>query len=341
MLADFIETIVKIIVVVVVLLTGFAYMTWFERRVIARLQVRIGPNRVGPEGLLQPLADGVKLFFKEDIIPAEADKVLYLLAPVLAVVPSLLAAAVLPFGPDITLFGRTIHLYIADINIALLYFLGLGSLGVYSVVLAGWASNNKYALLGGLRASAQMISYELAMGLSVLSIVMLAGSFSLVDIVNAQAGGRWFVLMQPLAFIIFIITMLAETKRAPFDLPEAEQELVAGFHTEYSGMKFALFYMGEYIGMIVISGVAVSLFLGGWRGPFAEQIPLLGVLYFFLKVALFMFFFVWMRATLPRLRYDRLMQLGWKVLLPLSLANVVITALAVVARDTGFFGLLG
>ncbi len=337
--ADFVEIVVKSLVIIWALLTGFAYMTWFERRVIARLQSRVGPNRVGPSGLLQPLADGVKLMFKEDIVPAEADRALYLLAPLVAVVPAIMAFAIVPVGPSVTLFGRTIPLHLADMNIALLYFLGLGSLGVYGVVLAGWASNNKYALLGGLRASAQMISYELAMGLAVLSVVMLAGSLSLVDIVNAQAGGRWFILLQPVAFLIFLVTMIAETKRAPFDLPEAEQELVAGFHTEYSGMKFALFFMGEYIAMIAISGVAVSLFLGGWRGPFAEQVPILGVLYFFVKLVAFLFFFVWLRATLPRLRYDRLMHLGWKVLLPLSLANVVVTALAVVARDTGFFGL--
>ena len=338
--ADLVEIVVKSLIIIFALLTGFAYMTWFERRVIARLQSRLGPNRVGPFGLLQPLADGLKLFFKEDIIPAEADRTLYLLAPLLAVVPAIMAFAVVPVGPTIVLFGRQVTLYLADLNIALLYFLGLGSLGVYGVVLAGWASNNKYALLGGLRASAQMISYELAMGLAVLSVVMLTGSLSLVDIVNAQAGGRWFVLLQPLAFLIFLITMIAETKRAPFDLPEAEQELVAGFHTEYSSMKFALFFMGEYIAMIAISGLAVSLFLGGWRGPFAEQFPILGVLYFFVKLVAFLFFFVWLRATLPRLRYDHLMYLGWKVLLPLSLANVVVTAVVVVARDTGFFGLL-
>lgn len=327
------EVLIKIVVITGFLLTGFAYMTLFERRVIARLQSRVGPNRAGPQGFLQPVADGLKLIFKEDIIPAHADRFLYVLAPIIAVVPAFLAFAVVPVGPNITLFGREITLYLVDINIAVLYFLGLGSLGVYGVVLAGWSSNNKYSLLGGLRASAQMLSYELALGLSVLGVVLLTGSLSLVEIIEAQAGGRWFVIPQLVGFILFAITMVAETKRAPFDLPEAEQELVAGFHTEYSGMKFALFYMAEYMAMITISAVAITLFLGGWRGPFAEQFWPLAILYFFAKLALFMFAFVWVRATLPRLRYDRLMAVGWKVLLPLALANVAVTAVVVVVTD--------
>lgn len=339
-LGDYVEIIVKVVILLLVLLTGFAYLTLFERRVLAGLQSRVGPNRVGPGGWLQPAADGLKLLFKEDIIPSQADKWLYLLAPVVVVVTALMAVAVVPFGPTLQLFGRTIPLYVADINIAALFFLGVGSLSVYGVVLAGWASNNKYALIGGLRASSQMISYELAMGLSVLGVVMLSGSLSMVDIVNAQAGGRWFILLQPLGFMIFAITMVAETKRAPFDLPEAEQELVAGFHTEYSGMKFAMFYLGEYISMIIISAVAATLYLGGWRGPFVEQLPLLGPVYLFLKIMVFLFIFVWLRASFPRLRYDRLMTVGWKILLPLALLNLVITAVAVVGADTGFFGLL-
>lgn len=254
------------------------------------------------------------------------------------VTTALLAVAVIPFGPSISLFGRTIPLYVSDINIGVLFFLGVGSLQVYGIVLAGWASNNKYALIGGLRASSQMISYELALGLAVLGTVMLSGSLSLVDIVNAQDNYRWFIFLQPLGFLIFCITMVAETKRAPFDLPEAEQELVAGFHTEYSGMKFAMFYMGEYISMIVISAVAATLYLGGWRGPFAEQFPILGVLYLFLKIVVFLFVFVWLRASFPRLRYDRLMNVGWKILLPLSLLNIAITAIAVVGADQGWFG---
>lgn len=327
------EVLIKIVVIMGFLLTGFAYMTLFERRVIARLQSRVGPNRAGPGGFLQPVADGLKLIFKEDIVPAQADRLLYLVAPIVAVVPAFITFAIVPVGPTITLFGREVTLYLVDINIALLYFFGLGSLGVYGVVLAGWASNNKYSLLGGLRASAQMISYELGLGLSVLGVVLLTGSLSLVDIVDAQAGGRWFVIPQLVGFILFAITMVAETKRAPFDLPEAEQELVAGFHTEYSGMKFALFYMAEYMAMITISAVAITLFLGGWRGPFAEQFWPLAIVYFFVKLVLFMFAFVWVRATLPRLRYDRLMTLGWKVLLPLALANVAVTAVVVVLTD--------
>jgi NADH-quinone oxidoreductase subunit H len=256
------------------------------------------------------------------------------------VLTALLALAVVPFGPSIELFGRTIPLYIADINIAVLFFLGVGSLSVYGVVLAGWASNNKYALLGGLRASSQMISYELAMGLSVLGVVMLSGSMSMVDIVNAQQG-RWFIFLQPLGFLIFVITMVAELKRAPFDLPEAEQELVAGFHTEYSGMKFAMFYMGEYISMIVMSAVAATLYLGGWRAPIAAlDIPALGPVWLFAKIMVFLFVLVWLRASFPRLRYDRLMGVGWKILLPLSLLNLVITAVAVVGSDLGWFRFL-
>jgi NADH-quinone oxidoreductase subunit H len=335
---DWIELLVKIVVLLLAFLTGFAYLTLFERRVLAQMQNRIGPNRVGPGGLLQPAADGVKLLFKEDIIPDKADKLLFVLAPIMVVITALLAIAVVPFGQSITLFGRTIPLYVADINIAVLFFLGVGSLSVYGVVLAGWSSNNKYALMGGLRASSQMISYELAMGLSVLGVVMLAGSLSMVDIVNAQQG-RWFIFLQPLGFMIFAITMVAEAKRAPFDLPEAEQELVAGFHTEYSGMKFAMFYLGEYISMIVMSAIAATLYLGGWRAPIAAlDFPILGPVWLFLKIMVFLFVFVWLRATFPRLRYDRLMTVGWKILLPLALLNLAITAIAVVGADQGWFG---
>lgn len=337
----YIEALIKIVILFGVFLTGFAYLTLFERRVLAFIQTRVGPNRVGPGGFLQPAADGLKLLFKEDLIPEKADRFLFVMAPIAVVVTALMSVAIVPFGPPIELFGRTVTLQLVDINVAVLFFLGMGSLGVYGVVLAGWASNNKYALIGGLRASSQMISYELGMGLAVLGVIMLSGSLSMVDIINAQADGRWFIFLQPLGFIIFCITMVAETKRAPFDLPEAEQELVAGFHTEYSGMKFSMFYMGEYISMIVISAIASTLYLGGWRGPFAEQIPLLGPLYLFLKTMVFLFVFVWLRASFPRLRYDRLMDIGWKILLPLSVLNLVITAIAIVASDTGFFGLFG
>ena len=340
-IGDYIEILVKIVILFGIFLTGFAYLTLFERRVLAFIQTRVGPNRVGPGGFLQPAADGLKLLFKEDLIPEKADRFLFVMAPIAVVVTALMAVAIVPFGPPIELFGRTIELQLVDINVAVLFFLGMGSLAVYGVVLAGWASNNKYALIGGLRASSQMISYELGMGLAVLGVIMLSGSLSMVDIINAQADGRWFIFLQPLGFIIFCITMVAETKRAPFDLPEAEQEIVAGFHTEYSGMKFSMFYMGEYISMIVISAIASTLYLGGWRGPFAEQIPLLGPLYLFLKTMVFLFVFVWLRASFPRLRYDRLMDIGWKILLPLSVLNLVITAIAIVASDTGFFGLFG
>lgn len=337
---DWIELLVKIVIVLLVFITGFAYLTLFERRILAQLQNRVGPNRVGPGGFLQPAADGVKLLFKEDIIPDKADKFLFVLAPIVVVLTALLALAVVPFGPSIELFGRSIPLYVSDINIAVLFFLGVGSLSVYGVVLAGWASNNKYALMGGLRASSQMISYELAMGLSVLGVVMLSGSMSMVDIVNAQQG-RWFIFLQPLGFLIFAITMVAELKRAPFDLPEAEQELVAGFHTEYSGMKFAMFYMGEYISMIVMSAVAATLFLGGWRAPIAAlDFPFLAPVWLFAKIIVFLFVMVWLRASFPRLRYDRLMTVGWKILLPLSILNLIITAVAVVGSDMGWFGLM-
>ncbi|MCB0076913.1 MAG: NADH-quinone oxidoreductase subunit NuoH [Anaerolineales bacterium] len=338
---DWVEIIIKLLALVFVLLTGFAYLTLFERRVLAAIQSRVGPDRVGPKGFLQPAADGLKLLFKEDIIPRDADRLLFMIAPIAVVITALMSVAVVPWGPDMTLFGREVSLALADINIGTLFFLGIGSLAVYGVVLAGWASNNKYALMGGIRASAQMLSYELAMGLAVVGVVMLAASMSLGDIVDAQAGGKWFILLQPLGFIIFIITMLAETKRAPFDLPEAEQELVAGFHTEYSGMKFAMFYMGEYISMIVISAVAATLYLGGWRGPFVDALPILGPIYLIIKIILILFFFVWVRATLPRVRYDRLMSIGWKILLPLSVLNVALTAIGIVAADTNFFGLLG
>ena len=323
MIALLIEWLVKSVVIILILLTGFAYMTWIERKVVAHMQSRIGPNRAGPFGLLQPVADGIKLMFKEDIIPAQADKVVYQLAPVMSMVPALIAFAVIPIGDSITVFGRTIALRLADVNVAILYLLATSSLAVYGIVLAGWSSNNKYALLGGLRSSAQMISYELALGLSIVGVVMLAGSFSLVDIVKAQSRVP-FVVLQPLGFLIFLICAVAETNRHPFDLPEAEQELIAGYHTEYTGLKFALFFMAEYIHVITASAVAVTLFWGGWRGPFLSEV--LGPLWFGIKVLVFLFFFVWIRASWPRMRYDRLMDLGWKVLLPLALLNVVLTA---------------
>lgn len=333
MLIDIVINVIKAIIILLGLLTGFAYMTWIERRFVARIQVRKGPNRAGPFGLLQPVADALKLLFKEEVIPSEVDKPVYNLAPALSMVVAIIVFAVIPVGDKITLFGRTIPLYLANVNIALLYVLGVSSLAVYGIVLAGWASNSKYALLGGLRASAQMISYELALGVSLIGVLMLAGSLSLVDIVDAQRS-IWFVLLQPLGFLIYWISSIAETNRAPFDMPEAEQELTAGFHVEYSGMRFALFTMTEYIHMINVSAISTTLFLGGWRGPFMSET--LGPLWFSIKVLVLLVCFVWFRGTFPRLRYDRLMNLGWKVLLPLSLANVIVTAVAIVIKDLYF-----
>lgn len=311
-------TLFKICLVVGLLLLAVAYLTWLERKVIGDIQVRFGPSRVGPFGLLQPIADGIKLMFKEDVVPANADRLIFFLAPALSFVPALIVFAVIPFGPSFV---------ITDVNVGLLYVFAAASLGVYGIVLAGWASNSKYSLLGGLRSSAQMVSYELGLGLSVLGVVMMTGSLSLVDIVEAQKGTwlgvlpRWNIFPQFLGFVIFLISSNAELNRAPFDLPEAETELVAGFHTEYSSMKFALFFLAEYANMIAASALATTLFLGGWRGPLLPP-----PIWFLLKVFGFLFLFIWLRATLPRFRYDQLMGFGWKVLLPLALANVMFTA---------------
>ena len=324
----FIVIVVKVALVAFILITAVAYVQFIERRVMAFMQSRLGPNRVGPFGLLQPLADILKLIFKEDMIPAGADVPVYFLAPALAATVGIAAFAVIPFGSSIDVFGFRVNLYIADINVGLLYVFAMSSLAVYGVTLAGWSSNNKYSLLGGVRASAQMISYELPLGLALISVLLVAGSLSLGDIVKAQSG-LWFILLQPLSFIIYFICAVAETNRAPFDLPEAESELIAGYHTEYSSMKWALFFLAEYMAVITQSALAVTLFFGGWNGPFVDQFPLLGVVYFVVKVALFVFVFTWMRATLPRLRYDQLMQFGWKVLMPLAVLNLIVTAGAV------------
>ncbi|MBK5274658.1 MAG: NADH-quinone oxidoreductase subunit NuoH [Desulfuromonadales bacterium] len=310
----------KIGLIFFVILTLAAYLVFAERRILAWVQDRKGPNRVGPFGLLQPLADLIKLLTKEDFLPAAADKWLFYLAPAMAAIPAIMIFAVIPFGAPLNVAGHTVPLVVADLNIGLLFFLALSSIAVYGVAIGGWASNSKYALLGGIRGLAQLISYELSMGLSLVPIVMLARSFSLTDIVNAQAGVP-FIVYQPLAFIIFLISITAECKRIPFDLPEAEGELVAGFHTEYSGMRFGLFFVGEYINIIVLGGLATTLFLGGWHGPLLPP-----VVWFSLKTLSFAFFFIWMRGTLPRLRYDQLMHLGWKVLTPLALLNILITA---------------
>lgn len=324
--AFFVIMVTKIVVVFGLMLLSVTYLTWVERKVIGDIQVRLGPMRVGPHGLLQPIADGLKLLFKEDIIPQAADRTLYILAPAVTLIPAFISFAVIPFGDQVRLFGQTIDLVITDVNIGLLYVFGVASLGIYGIVLGGWASNNKYALLGGLRASAQMISYELSLGLSVVGVVMLSQSLSLVEIVGAQAR-TWFIILQPIGFLIFLICAVAETNRAPFDLPEAETELVAGFHVEYSSMKFAMYFMAEYANMITVSAMATTLFLGGWRGPWLPP-----VVWFLIKLYLFIFLFIWLRGTLPRFRYDQLMRFGWKVLLPIALANIMITAVFVALR---------
>ena len=330
-----VEYIIKSGLILLAMTVGFAYVTYYERKALARMQTRIGPNRAGPWGLAQPIADGVKLIFKEEFIPRQADKILFLLAPVITVVPALIITAVVPWGRTITLFGREIHLYLANVNIAILYLGAVASIAVYGIVLAGWSSNNKYAMMGGIRSTSQMISYELALGLSFVSVTLLAGSMSLVDVVETQGANGflgWIAwnLSQPLGFIIFMIAGLAETNRAPFDLPEAEHELTAGYHTEYSGMKFALFMMTEYIKMIVVSVIAATLFFGGYLGPGVSRFPWLGPVYLFIKTFILLYGIVWVRATSPRIRYDRLMALGWKVMLPAALLNVFLTSVLIV-----------
>jgi NADH-quinone oxidoreductase subunit H len=344
MLSDWtlwLEWLVKSIFVIFALLTGFAYLTWYERRALARIQARIGPNRAGPQGLLQPIADAVKLIFKEELVPAKADRILFFWAPIITMVPSIILAATIPFGPqNVQLFGREISLVVADINVGVLYLMSIASIAVYGIVLAGWSSNNKYAMLGGLRSSAQMISYELSLGLMFVTAIILADSMSLYGIVEKQAG-MWFALIQPVGALIFLIVTLAEVNRAPFDMPEAEQELTAGYHSEYSGMKFALFFMAEYQKMIVISMIAATLFFGGYREFWFLQGTILSVdrfwwlgpIYLLIKVVALLFFMIWVRATWPRIRYDRLMAFGWKVLLPLSLAIAFITAAGILLAE--------
>jgi len=329
-------TIGKILVVEIILLTAVAYTVLLERRVSAFIQNRYGPNRVGPFGLLQPLVDAVKLLMKEDIVPAKANRFIHSLAPAISLTVALATFAVIPFGDNITLFGKSIKLQIADVNIGILYILALVSLGVYGITLSGWSSNNKYSLLGGLRSSAQMLSYELSMGLSVLGIILINGSFELDTIVQNQFGWKWNVVLQPIGFLTFLVAAFAETNRTPFDLPEAEQELVGGYHTEYSSMKFAMFFLAEYANVIVSSAVIATLYFGGWQFPYLQNfglpafwVSILQVLTFMIKVFALVFFFVWIRWTIPRFRYDQLMNLGWKVMLPLALANLVGTAIVV------------
>jgi len=316
-----------------VVMTMVAYTVLAERRVLGFIQGRLGPNRVGPGGILQPLADLIKFIFKEDIVPDKSTRFVYFLAPVIATTAALMTIVVYPFGPEIHLpiINQTIPLVIARFDVALLYVLGVTSVGVYGIALAGWSSNNKYSLMGGLRSSAQMISYELALGLALIGVILQSGTLDLYSIVEQQAGhlgisGWNLIWVQPLGFLVYLIAAIAETNRVPFDLPEAETELVAGFHTEYSAMKFALFFLAEYVNMFTVSMLATTLFLGGWNGPFVHQWPLLGVFYFFGKVILFLFLYIWLRGTLPRFRFDQLMNFGWKFLVPLAIINIVLTA---------------
>jgi len=318
-IVGFIILLAKAGIVLLFLLLLAAYLVWLERKFLARLQVRYGPNRAGKFGLLQPIADTIKMLTKEDIVPAAADRFIFLLAPAVVATSALMMFAVVPFGSHLSLFGRNVPLVITDLNVGLLYVFALSSLGVYGVAMGGWASNSKYSLLGGIRGAAQMISYELSLGLSLIPVVMLADSFSIVDIVNRQEKYP-FILVQPLAFIIFMISAMAESKRIPFDLPEAENELGAGYHTEYSGIRFGLFFLGEYVHLQVLGALVAVLFLGGWRGP-----VLPAPLWLFIKIIFVSLIMIWIRGTLPRLRYDQLMALGWKVLIPAALLNIIVT----------------
>jgi NADH-quinone oxidoreductase subunit H len=324
--------VVRSLIVIFALLVGMAYMTWFERRAISRLQVRIGPNRVGPAGLMQPIADALKLFFKEDVLPTMADRALYPLAPGISLLAALASFAVIPIGPTVTIAGRQVELIIQDLPVALLYLIGVSSLGVYGIVLGGWSSGSKYSLLGSLRGGAQVVSYELVLGLALVGVVLVSGTLSLNQIVLKQASSVPFVILQPLGFLLYFTAAIAETNRAPFDLPEAEQELVAGYHTEYSGFRFGMYYIAEYVNVLTVSAIAATVFFGGWSGPFNL---LNGPWWLLLKMIVFAFLFVWLRATLPRLRYDQLMRLSWGLLLPLAVLNVLVTAVLVVATSGG------
>ncbi|MEZ5360449.1 MAG: NADH-quinone oxidoreductase subunit NuoH [Candidatus Zixiibacteriota bacterium] len=319
--------IAKVAVIFIAVISGCAYATWLERKLLGRLQNRMGPTYVGPFGLLQPLADGLKLLFKEDVVLSGSERVIFAISPIIAFIPGFMAFAVIPIGPPIELFGYTVPLSISDLNIGILFILATTSLGVYGIALGGWASGSKYSLLGGIRSSAQMISYEVAYGLSLVPILMISSTLSLQEIVAQQAGGfmgfgNWFVFKNPIAFIIFWICAVAETNRSPFDMPEAESELVGGYHTEYSSMRFSMFFVGEYANMLTASAVVSTMFLGGWHGPVAS-----GPWWLVIKVVCFMAFYIWIRGTLPRVRYDQLMNFGWKVLFPIALLNVLVTGL--------------
>ncbi|OGP08177.1 MAG: NADH-quinone oxidoreductase subunit H [Deltaproteobacteria bacterium RIFCSPLOWO2_12_FULL_43_16] len=328
--------IVKVIVVTMILFNLPIPLTWLERKVAGHIQLRLGPFRVGPHGILQPVADAIKLMFKEDIVPDKADKWLFKLAPLIAMIPAFAVYATIPFGDKITIpiINKEISLYISDMNVGILYVLAIGGISVYGIMLGGWASNSKYALLGGIRSSAQMISYELALTFSCIGVVMIANSLSLLDIIKSQNGAilgfipNWNIIYQPLGFVIFLIAAMAEINRIPFDLPEDEGTLAAGYHVEYSAMRFSFFMLTEYVAMVTVSVLSVILFFGGWNAPpLLDMLPLPAIFWFIAKVGFFIYFFMWVRFTLPRYRYDQLMTIGWKILLPLSLLNILITGL--------------
>jgi NADH-quinone oxidoreductase subunit H len=316
--------VLEALITVLVVLNGFAFATLWERKLLGRFQARYGPNRAGPVGYMQPLADLLKLVFKEDFVPEGANRLLFQIAPLISVVCAVTAIALIPFGNPIHVDGYTVQLVGANVSVGLLVLFALSGLATYALILGGWASGNKYSLLGAARSAAQLVSYEVAMGLSVVGVLMISRSMSLVDIVHGQESSTWYVLFQPIGFIVFMLAAVAETNRPPFDLPEAESELVAGYHTEYAGMKFAMFQMGEYVSMMVISALGATLFLGGYLGPFLP-----GFIWLIIKIVALLFVFIWLRATLPRLRYDQLMRFGWKVLLPIATANLIITAIVI------------
>jgi len=331
-----IEIIVKCVVVFAGLMLAVAYMTWMERKVLSHIQIRYGPNRCGPYGLLQPFADGVKAFFKEDLVPGRSDKAVFVIAPMISIIAAISIFAVVPFGNQFTVPGTNwvVKLRIADVDVGLLYIFGLASIGEYGIILGGWSSGNKFGLIGSLRAAAQMISYEVALGISIIGVLILSGTLRLTEIIQLQSGGfwNWNVWYQPLAFVLYIICGLAEINRTPFDMPEAEAELACGYNIEYSSMKFALYFLAEYAHMVTMAAVAVTLFFGGWQ-PILPQLSFIpGVVWFCAKLFVFVFFFIWERWTFPRLRYDQIMQFGWKILVPLGLINLLVTGLIVSLR---------
>jgi len=330
MLLDAIIAFLKVGVIFAGLLTAIAYATYFERKVVAHIQHRMGPTVTGPYGLLQPIADALKLLFKEQIKPSGVNGLFYNLAPILSFTAACMSIAVIPVGNWVEIGGRKIQLIISDLNIGILYIFAITSLGVYGLVLAGWSSNSKYSLLGGIRSTAQMISYEVSLGLGIIGVLMISQTLSIAEIVRQQSGSilNWYFFKQPVAFFVYLISAIAETNRSPFDLPEAESELVAGYHTEYSGMRFSVFFLGEYANMITVSAIASSLFFGGWNGPVFPP-----VIWFLIKVVAFLFIYVWIRGTLPRFRYDQLMRFAWKVLFPLGLLNILVTAFIIVLRS--------